>query len=124
VSTYTRELVEQLLPAVWDTTFAYGMDNPTAPDPDMPKATIDPANGGTLFAHLADIRTGWARAPLNISDRRALFLRYALDWPGRKIARSERAAESTTSERLARGIGAIVAQLNGDTATDDIEQDR
>lgn len=119
MSTYTRELVEQLLPAVWDSSFAYGMTNPTAPDPDMPKAHLDKAHGNTLYAHLADIRTGWQRAPLRPAERRALYLRYGLDWPQKHIARHERASEPTTSERIARGVGCIVAKLNGEEADDE-----
>jgi len=113
VSTYTRELVEQLLPAVWDTGFAYGIDNPTAPDPYMPRAAADPAHAGTLYAHLADIHTGRKAAPLTEPERRALVMRYGLDWPQKTNARHEHVATSTTSERLARGVGRIVNVLNG-----------
>lgn len=115
MSTYTRELVEQLLPAVWDTGFAYGMENPSAPDPDMPRAAADPAHSGTLYAHLADIHTGWMCAPLTEPERRALVMRFGLDWPQKIIARHERVAASTASERLARGVGRIVQTLNGQT---------
>ena len=108
---YTRELVEQLLPAVWDSGYAYGMANPYAPDPDMPTATVDPAHGNTLYAHLADIRTAWRHTPLAESERRALFLRYTLDWPQKRIARHEGVAESTVSERLTGTVGRLVDQL-------------
>lgn len=118
MTTYTRELVEQLLPAVWDHDFAYGMDNPTAPDPDMPRAAADPAHAGTLYAHLADIHTGWKIAPLTDAERRVLVMRYGLDWPQKTIARHECVATSTTSERLARGVGRIVQVLNGDEDRD------
>jgi hypothetical protein len=76
---YDRPLVERLLPAVWDGESAYGMTNPTAPDPDMPRAHADPAHAGTLYAHIADIRIGWAKAPLKGNERKALILRYGLD---------------------------------------------
>lgn len=113
MSTYTRELVEQLLPAAWDSEFAYGMANPAAPDPDMPKAATDKAHGSTLYAHLADIHTGWTRAPLTLTERRALLMRYGLDWPQTAIARHEHVRQSTASERITRGIGRIVSLLNG-----------
>jgi DNA-directed RNA polymerase specialized sigma24 family protein len=116
MSTYTRELVEQLLPAVWDHSLAYGMDNPAVPDPDMPKAAPDKSHGNTLYAHLADIHTGWAWAPLTSAERRALLLRYGLDWPNAAIARHEAVGQSTASERVTRGVGRIVATLNGDCA--------
>ena len=114
MSTYTRDLVEQLLPAVWDTGVAFGMENPAAPDPDMPRATADHAHAGTLYAHLADIHTGWRTAPLSDPERRALIMRFGLDWPQKTIARHEHVATSTTSERLARGVGRIVDTLNGE----------
>src|SRR5690606_16497543 len=63
VTAYDRRLVELLLPAVWDADAAYGIRSPTAPDADMPKGTVDPRAASTLFAHLADIRQGWAAAP-------------------------------------------------------------
>lgn len=75
MSTYARELVDQLLPAAWDLEFAYGMTNPAAPDPDMPRAAAAPAHSGTLIAHLADIHTGWKTAPLTEDGRRALLMR-------------------------------------------------
>lgn len=46
-------------------------------------------------------------------------LRYGLGWPQKQIARHERASESTTSERIARGVGCIVAKLNGESPADD-----
>lgn len=115
MSTYTRELVEQLLPAAWDAKFAYGMADPAAPDPDMPRATVDKAHSNTLYAHLADIHTGWTDAPLTRAERRALLMRYGLDWAQTAIARHERVGQSTASERIARGVGRIVARLNGES---------
>ena len=116
MSVYTRELVEHLLPAVWDQGYAYGMTNPGAPDPDMPRATVDPAHTGTLYAHLADIHTGWKRTPLTHRERRALVMRYGLDWRQKAIARHEHITPSTLSERLTRAVGRIVDTLNGTSA--------
>lgn len=121
MSTYTRELVEQLLPAAWDSEFAYGMANPTAPDPDMPRAAADKAHGSTLYAHLVDIHTGWTQAPLTPAERRALLMRYGLDWPQTAIARYEEVGKSTASERITRGVGRIVETLNGKSPGGDRE---
>jgi DNA-directed RNA polymerase specialized sigma24 family protein len=103
----------------WDPEFAYGMANPAAPDPDMPRAAADKAHSNTLYAHLADIHTGWATAPLTLAERRALLMRYGLDWPQTAIARHEHVGQSTTSERITRGVGRIVATLNGHAANDE-----
>lgn len=113
MSTYTRELVEQLLPAAWDPYFAYGMADPAAPDPDMPRTTADKAHSNTLYAHIADIHTGWNEAPLTPAERRALLMRYGLDWPQTTIARHEHIGRTATSDRIASGVGRIVATLNG-----------
>jgi len=64
MSRYDRELVERLLPAVWDESYAYGMEAPLAPPPGMPRAKADPSKGNTLWAHLSDIRTAWRMAPI------------------------------------------------------------
>ena len=76
---YNRPLVEQLLPAVWDAEYAFGMRNPVAARPiagcrihsrrdGTPKedcacvdsssrnATVDKKKGSSLNSHLADIR--------------------------------------------------------------------
>lgn len=113
MSTYDRPLVEQLLPAVWDSASAYGMQNPAMPDPDMPKAVADPAESNTLFAHLIDIKIGWTWAYIPLDERQTLLLRYAMDLTQAEIGRRLGVSQKTVSERLARGIGRIVAHLNG-----------
>lgn len=115
---YDRPLVEQLLPAVWDQSYAYGMVDPAAPDPDMPRAAADKAHSNTLYAHLADIKNGWTRAPIPLTERRALFLRYALDLKQGDIGKRQGVTQKAVSERLARGVGRIVCQLNGMTYSD------
>lgn len=110
---YDRPLVEQLLPAVWDQTFAYGMTDPAAPDPDMPRAAADKSHSNTLYAHLADIKSGWTRAPIPLTERQALFLRYGLDLKQGDISKHQGVTQKAVSERLARGVGRIVDTLNG-----------
>ncbi len=116
MTAYDRRLVEQLLPAVWDSHYAYGMENPIAPDPDMPRAPTDPAHAGTRYAHIADIKTGWQAAPLAHVDRRVLLLRYGLDWTEKHISRQLGIAQQTVSHRLAVGVGRIVEALNSGPA--------
>ncbi|MEV4642800.1 hypothetical protein AB0J80_36210 [Actinoplanes sp. NPDC049548] len=111
---YTRELVEQLMPAVWDRDAARGMTNPTAPDPDMPRAKPNPKQSNTLYAHLADIHTAWHSAPLTLAERHALFFRYALDLPHTAIGVALGIRRQSATERIDSGIGRIVACLNGE----------
>ncbi|MFY1676669.1 hypothetical protein [Streptomyces sp. WMMC905] len=122
MTAYDRRLVEHLLPAVWDQEAAYGIRNPTAPDADMPKGTVDPKAAGILFAHLADIRRGWAGCPLELGERRALFLRYALDWPDALIAARDGVTDRAVRYRVERGVGKLAAWLNGRDYIDGYEE--
>lgn len=114
-SLYTRELVEQLLPAVWDESFAYGMRSENAPDADMPRGAANKATGGTLAAHIADIKWGWKRAPLTPNERRAILLSYGFDVTQVTASRILGVSQSSISNWLYSGVGKIVARLNGDT---------
>ncbi|WP_438486219.1 hypothetical protein [Streptomyces sp. S186] len=109
MTAYDRRLVEHLLPAVWDVEVAYGLRNPQAPDADMPKGTVDKRSADRLFAHLA----GWKGCELSVAERRALFLRYALDWPDDHIAACDSVSDRAVRYRLERGVGKIAAYLNG-----------
>ncbi|MGP3686272.1 hypothetical protein ACTVZO_16455 [Streptomyces sp. IBSNAI002] len=113
MSGYDRRLVEHLLPAVWDVEAAYGIRNPQAPDADMPRGTVDKKAAGTLFAHLADIRRGWVTAPLSLVERRAVFMRFGLDWDDRRIAAREAVTDRAVRYRLERAVGKLAAHLNG-----------
>ncbi|GGK13430.1 hypothetical protein GCM10010124_02470 [Pilimelia terevasa] len=116
MTNYDRRLVERLLPTVWDPYAAYGITDSTAPDPDMPRARVDPAIRGTLYAHLADIKTGWQRAPLRPEERQAVLLYYGLDQDQRHIAHVQGVTRQTVGERVDRGVGRIVDCLNGTAA--------
>lgn len=114
---YTRELVEHLLPAVWDGDCDYGMRNPYAPEPGMPKATVNLKESGTLYAHLADIRSAWAKAPLLMEHRRALLLRHGFDWTQKEIGFNQGITQQAAQQRIERGVGIIVNFLNGTDVT-------
>jgi predicted DNA-binding protein (UPF0251 family) len=114
VGGYTRELVESLIPAVWDESYCYGMRVENAPDGDMPRASANKATGNTLAAHIADIKTGWAKAPLSVEEQRAVLLCYGMDWTQSDAAYNQGVSQQTISNRLYVGIGKIVATLNGD----------
>ncbi|MFD9477969.1 hypothetical protein [Streptomyces nojiriensis] len=113
MSGYDRRLVEHLLPAVWDIETAYGIRNPQAPDADMPKGATDPKAASTLFAHLADIRRGWAAAPLSFGERQALVLRYGADLPDDEAGVLQGVTDRAVRYRLERGVGKLAAWLNG-----------
>ncbi|GEP32748.1 hypothetical protein NSZ01_05160 [Nocardioides szechwanensis] len=115
-STYTRELVESLIPAVWDESFCYGVRVENAPDPDMPRGTTNKATGNTLAAHIVDIKTGWTKTLLTLNERRALLLCYGLDWTTRGAGFNLGVNHSTVVRWLYAGVGKLVATLNGHSA--------
>lgn len=117
-SHYQRALVERLLPTVWDETYAYGMANPEAPDPDMPKGHVDKKKGSSLFAHLVDIREAWRTTDLTRLERRAVFMVFGLDWSHGYAALHEDVDRSTISHRLDAAVGKITARLNDEDYVD------
>jgi hypothetical protein len=123
VTAYDRRLVELLLPAVWDVDAAYGIRSPTAPDADMPRGTVDPRAASILFAHLADIRQGWAAAPLTLGERQALILRYGVDLPDNEAGALQGVTGRAARYRCERGVGKIAAHLNGHEYVDGYDGD-
>jgi DNA-directed RNA polymerase specialized sigma24 family protein len=118
VAGYDRRLVERLAPAIWDQTYAYGMTDTAAPDPDMPRSKPDPKLGGTIYAHLADIRSAWKRADLPQVERQALLLRFGLGWTQSEVGRAQGVSQQAAQQRIDRGVGRLVAHLNGKTFAD------
>ncbi|OKI45135.1 sigma factor-like helix-turn-helix DNA-binding protein [Micromonospora sp. CB01531] len=137
--------MEQLLPGVWDSDYAYGMENPEAPrpvtgcsvharrdgspredcaccDPSGRKATTNPKRGNTHYAHLADIHAAWRHGQLTLKERRAVFMRYGLGLTQREIGLHEGITKQSAEERISRGVGRLVAHLNGDECESDSEE--
>jgi hypothetical protein len=110
---YTADLVASLMPAVFDDSFAYGMQAETAPDGDMPRAKSNPATGNTLAAHIADIRTGWKRAPLAHPQRVVLLLTHGLGWRQEEVAFNQGVSQQAISHRLITSHQLIADTLNG-----------
>lgn len=120
---YSRDLVEQLLPAVWDETYAYGMPKAaTAPSEDMPKGSVNKSHGNTLFAHLADIKTGWEAPDLSIAERQAVLLHYGLDLIEAEVGAVLGKPRTTVQYNIFTGIGKIVSHLNGTTFSEIMEE--
>lgn len=111
---YTRDLVETLIPAIWDEAYTYGMPRAeTAPDPDMPKSWRNKKEGNTHFALIADIKTAWAKTELTLKERRSVFMHHVLDYHQREIAAIEGCTQPAISVRLFTAVGKLVACLNG-----------
>ena len=111
---YDRDLVQRLLPSVWDPLFVFGgLEDPTAPDPDMPRNKANPKAANTLYAMLADIKRAWHRAPLELAERRALFLHAALGLKKSEAGRWLGFTRDVTLNRIDSGVGKLVDYLTG-----------
>lgn len=123
MSSYTREMVQELVPTIWDRQYVWGMVDDERPDPDMPKAKGPKNAKNTLWAYLADIRVAWDRAPLSIKERQALVLCGGLDLNfvlgGVVLGIRKQSAQ----ERYERGIGKLTDFLNGTSNTVDDEDE-
>ncbi len=113
---YPEELVEHLLPTIWDDSFVLGMRNPTAPDPDMPKAKYTDPRGATDFwCHLIDIRRAWESDVLTGPERVALVRYYHEGYTQQEIADQEQVSKKTINKRIREGVRALSAYLSVQT---------
>jgi hypothetical protein len=110
---YNRELVERLLFTIWDPAAVYGVPAPQAPPQDMPRAISNKKESNTLYAHLADMNTGWERTDLRLEERQALLLKHGMDLSMTETAIVLDRPRKTVEYHVFTGIGKIVAQLNG-----------
>ena len=102
------------MPCLWDESLVvYGIGNPTAPPPDMPKATVNPSHAYAHIAHVADLCRAYQRSGLSIGQRQVLLLRFGLDSLLTEIAWDLSIDERTVRRRLDSGIGKIRASMNG-----------
>lgn len=102
------------MPCLWDESLAvYGISNPLAPPPDMPKATANPSHAGSHMAHMADLHRAYHVAGLSIGQKQVLFLRFSLDSLLEEIAWDLSIDEHVVRRRLDSGIGKIGASMNG-----------
>lgn len=110
---YSETLVEHLMPAIWDRTYAWGMQNPASPDVDMPKAKYkSPKEATTFWTHLIDIRMAWVTAPLTMPERRALLLYYGLGWEQEEIGYNQSVSQRAIGKRLTKGVDTLTEWLN------------
>lgn len=112
---YSEAMVESLLASVWDRTFAWGIQNESAPDPDMPKAKYkSPKEATTFWTHLIDVRMAWEHAPLTMYERRALLLYYGFGWEQQEIGFNQSVSKMAISKRLNKGVHTLADWLNAD----------
>lgn len=113
METYALDEIEELLPGVWDPTLVLNRVDPHAPDPDMPRATPNPAEGFTKVVELADIRRAWRLAPLALEQRRALFAVFGLHETTRGAEQLLGVDHTTVTRHKIAGLKVLYRFLNG-----------
>jgi DNA-directed RNA polymerase specialized sigma24 family protein len=110
---YAEHLVESLIPAIWEPSYAWGIPNEYAADADMPKVKYkSPKETTTFWTHIIDIRRAWDICDLTDGERRALLLTYGFGWDQTEIARHEQVSQRAISKRLKAGLECLVGFLN------------
>lgn len=114
MSAYTRELVEGLLPTIWDDGYVWGMVNEREPDPDMPKTKGAKNTKNTLWAHLVDIRRAWVNAPsMTLREMQALLLCGGMDMTQTEAGHVLGVNRVSVQEAYERGVSRLCDYLNG-----------
>jgi len=110
---YTRAMVEELLPGVWDSQCAYGMTPQLAPPPNMPKAQSDKASSNTLYAMLADVRQAYELSGIGREIKQALYCGYWLGISDASASLLTGVPRSTMQYRREAGVSHLTNWLNG-----------
>lgn len=110
---YDEALVERLMPTLWDDSYVMGIQNDSAPDPDMPKAKYkDPRSATDFWCYLIDIRRAWDGASLDWKVRRALYLYFHFGLTMDEIAVDQQVSKKTISKRIRQGVESLAFFLN------------
>lgn len=108
---YTRKIIDEFLPAVWDKS-RITESHSTSPEADMPRArNVDPTLSSDPWAVVADLER--ALRALSTEEAQALFLHVALDLPIVTTAHYMRRAIDTVRKRVESGYENMLAFLNG-----------
>lgn len=92
----------------------FGTTNPLSPDMDMPRSpSVDPSHGGGDLAARADLSKAWDMAPLTPTERRRVFMSYALGWPIKLIAAHEDKRRQSVNESIESGLMKVTDEVNG-----------
>lgn len=112
MSTYTREQVEDLMPAIWDAGKVTKTESEQRPDGDMPRSKPNPAELGTDLTEAADMQRAWRMAGLSLAEQRTLFCLYALHEEGTRVADLVGCHRATVYDYRNSGLDKIVGFLN------------
>jgi DNA-directed RNA polymerase specialized sigma24 family protein len=112
--TYSRDEIEQYMPGVWDTERVLNAPDPREPDPEMPKAQVDPRAGDLGIIGVADMKRAWKLAGLSLRQRQVFYLRFAWDDLIEDIAHTLEIDVSSVRTHLDRGMEKVEKFLNGE----------
>lgn len=111
---YSRDQIEDALSDVWDPDMGFGTTNPLEPDHDMPRGPgADPSHSGGNMAARADLSRAWGMAPLTATERRRVFMSYALYWPIKMIVAHEEVARQPVQRSIESGLEKLTMIVNG-----------
>lgn len=110
---YSADMIVTLLPAVWSDDMCYGLQDDTAPDPDMPRGYTNKARGNDLWAYIADIRNAYANAGLTVRHKQCLVLCYGMGMSVRDAGELLGIGKSTVNREINLAVSMLGAFLNG-----------
>lgn len=111
---YSRDQIEEALRDVWDMGMGFGTTNPLSPDMDMPRSpSVDPSHGGGDLAARADLSRAWGMAPLTPTERRRVFMSYALGWPIKLMAAHDGVDRKAITKSIENGLAKVTEAVNG-----------
>lgn len=114
---YSRDQIEEALRDVWDINMGFGTTNPLAPDVDMPRSpSVDPSHSGGNLAARADLSRAWDRAQMTPTERRRVFMSYALAWPTKLIAAHDGVDRKAITKSIEGGLEKLTEVVNGGRA--------
>ena len=113
--TYDRRQVEALIPAIWDDAYLiHGVEREEVRDPEMPKGPGgDPSHQGGHVVAIVDVRRAWKWSGLTLREKEAIALHYGMSMTWREVGRVLNRDHTTVREGGERGVGRMVAWLNG-----------
>jgi hypothetical protein len=85
----------------------------------MPPGSVDHSKGGGTVVAIADVRQGYRYSDLTREQRQGLLLRYGMDEPANEAAALLGIQKRALQYRCERGVGVLVAWLNGDEIEDE-----
>lgn len=108
---YGLSLIREVLPAVWneeDAAFP-----PQTQEPGMPRSNQDPAESGSWFAMVADVKRAVRSAGLETHQLTALSLRYGTGLTLEQVGKAMSISRTTAAEWIEKAERSVAYALNG-----------